>query len=83
MWDPTDLQYFGSIVKLKLCFVNGSGMVLSTVVARYWWEYDSNIKFFTGSKQMREGVNPLKMKRRLPYLKTQSIPHCKHFSSQL
>jgi len=27
--------------------------------------------------------NPLKMKQRLLYLKTQSIPRCKHFSSQL
>jgi len=24
-------------------------------------------------------VNPLKMKRRLLYLKTQFVPHCKHF----
>jgi len=28
-------------------------------------------------------INPLKMKRRLLYLKTQSIPCCKHFSSRL
>jgi hypothetical protein len=27
--------------------------------------------------------NPLKMKRRPLYLKTQSVPRCKHFSSQL
>jgi len=27
--------------------------------------------------------NPLKTKRRLLYLKTQSVPHCKHFSSCL
>jgi len=27
--------------------------------------------------------NPLKTKRRLLYLKTQSIPRCKHFSSRL
>jgi len=26
-------------------------------------------------------VNPLKTKRRLRYLKTQSVPRCKHFSS--
>jgi hypothetical protein len=28
-------------------------------------------------------VNPLKMKRRLLYLKTQFVPRCKHFSSRL
>jgi len=28
-------------------------------------------------------INPLKTKRRLLYLKTQSIPRCKHFSSRL
>jgi len=27
--------------------------------------------------------NRLKMKGRLLYLKTQSVPHCKHFSSRL
>jgi hypothetical protein len=27
--------------------------------------------------------NPLKTKRRLRYLKTQSVPRCKHFSSRL
>lgn len=31
------------------------------VAARYWWEYDSNINFFTGSEQMREGVNVIFM----------------------
>ena len=34
---------------------------------------------------LREGgyINPLKSKRRLLCLKTQSVPHSKHFSSQL
>jgi len=32
---------------------------------------------------MTTTVNPLKMKRRLLYLKTQSVPRCKHFSSRL
>jgi len=27
--------------------------------------------------------NPLKMKHRLLYLKTRSVPRCKHFSSRL
>ena len=30
-----------------------------------------------------DSINPLKTKRRLPYLKTQSVPRCKHFSSRL
>jgi len=29
------------------------------------------------------GFNPLKTKRRLLYLKTQSVPRCKHFPSRL
>ena len=29
------------------------------------------------------GINPLKTKRRLLYLNTQSVPRCKHFSSRL
>ena len=28
-------------------------------------------------------INPVKMKRRPLYLKTQSVPRCKHFSSRL
>jgi len=28
-------------------------------------------------------LNPLKMQRRLLYLKTESVPRCKHFSSRL
>jgi len=28
-------------------------------------------------------INPLKTKRRLLYLKPQSVPRCKHFSSRL
>jgi len=28
-------------------------------------------------------INPLKTKRRLLYLKTQSVPPCKHFPSRL
>jgi len=31
----------------------------------------------------KETFNPLKKKRRLLYLKTQSVPRCKHFSSRL
>jgi len=31
----------------------------------------------------RQGINPLKTKRRLLYLKTQSVPRCKHFSFRL
>jgi len=35
------------------------------------------------SNQMGEIFNPLKTKLRLVYLKTQSVPRCKHFSSRL
>jgi hypothetical protein len=28
-------------------------------------------------------INPLRTKRRLLYLKTQSVPRCKHFSTRL
>jgi len=31
---------------------------------------------------MSWNIDPLKMKRRLLYLKTQFLPHCKHFSFQ-
>jgi hypothetical protein len=31
----------------------------------------------------KENINPLKTKHRLLYLKTQSVPHSKHFSSRL
>jgi len=30
-----------------------------------------------------QNFNPLKTKRRQLYLKTQSVPRCKHFSSRL
>jgi len=32
---------------------------------------------------LSEHINPLKTKRKLLYLKTQSVPRCKHFSSRL
>jgi len=36
------------------------------------------------TKDEREiDINPLKTKRRPLYLKTQSVPRCKHFSSRL
>jgi len=31
----------------------------------------------------KQTINPLQTKRRLLYLKTQSVPRCKHFSSRL
>jgi len=31
----------------------------------------------------KHGFNPLQTKRRPLYLKTQSVPRCKHFSSRL
>jgi len=46
---------------------------------------DINLVLF---KTMQSGsefhlFNSLKTKRRLLYLKTQSVPHCKHFSTRL
>jgi hypothetical protein len=35
------------------------------------------------SRRLSHGINPLKTKRRPLYLKTQSVPRCKHFSSRL
>jgi len=32
---------------------------------------------------VRRHINPLKTKRRLLYLKTQSVPRCKHLSPRL
>jgi len=37
----------------------------------------------TQSDYTRSCINPLQTKRRLLYLKTQSVPRCKHFSSRL
>jgi len=37
----------------------------------------------THSDYTRSCINPLKAKRRLLYIKTQSVPRCKHFSSRL
>jgi len=36
-----------------------------------------------GKYNDRLSINPLQMKRRPLYLKTQSVPRCKHFSSWL
>ena len=38
---------------------------------------------FNGGTRNHCSVNPLKTKRRPLYLKTQSVPRCKHFSSRL
>jgi len=41
---------------------------ISQIAFRFWWRRD---------------INPLKTKHRLLYLKTQSVPRSKHFSSRL
>ena len=43
------------------------------------------ITFCTSSypRRLKTSINPLKTKRRLLYLKTQSVPHSKHFSTRL
>jgi len=45
-----------------------------------------NIPFLTGKRACKciyHYINPLQTKRRPLYLKTQSLPRCKHFSSRL
>ena len=53
-----------------------------------------NLKYMQNLRAPQEGVaplnsmvenslNPLKTKPRLLYLKTQSVPRCKHFSTRL
>jgi hypothetical protein len=46
-------------------------------------EASSNLQQKTLQNAYLPLVNPLKTKRRLLYLKTQSVPRCKHFSSRL
>jgi hypothetical protein len=41
------------------------------VAAQYWCKYDGNIHFFTGSKQMSEGVNVI-----LVDIKIGSVSEC-------
>jgi hypothetical protein len=44
----------------------------------------TNLNVMELCQQEEEGnINPLKTKRRLLYLKTQSVPRCKRFSSRL
>ena len=43
----------------------------------------SFILMVTQCRAVKPCLNPLKTKRRLLYLKTQFVPHSKHFSSQL
>jgi len=42
--------------------------------------YCVRVTFINFSNNM---FNPLQLKRRLLYLKTKSVPRCKHFSSRL
>ena len=64
---------------LKLWKTESISILLQT------WTMDINLVLF---KTMQSGsefhlFNSLKTKRRLLYLKTQSVPHCKHFSTRL
>jgi len=51
------------------------------------WALISNSGIFLENSiaalKVKVKVNPLKTKRRPLYLKTQSVPRCKHFSSRL
>ena len=46
------------------------------------WMFDVIMLFYISLPRW-PNVNPLKTKRRLLYLKTQSVPRSKHFSSRL
>ena len=46
-------------------------------------EMSSDCSEWHGLELIWTGVNTLKTKRRLLYLKPQSVPRCKHFSSRL
>ena len=62
--------------QLQLWRRNGSkGPILDV----YDDDYDTNRNPMDNAQY----INPLKTKRRLLYLKAQSIPRCKHFSSRL
>jgi len=58
----------------------------TTVEPRYYRNQNKITHFltsYTGTKISVTNINPLKPKRRPLYLKTQSVPRCKHFSSRL
>ena len=44
---------------------------------------EEHVCTYTYQTAQRLYINPLKTKRRLLYLKPQSVPRCKHFSSRL
>jgi len=49
-----------------------------------WLKKKSYGQWFSNKQILdSQSVNHLKTRRRLLYLKTQSVPHCKHFSSRL
>ena len=74
---------------------NPSWSVFSPVLESvFYTNCGSNIPRDTGKRKhlcvcveglvcVRSGIDPLKTKRRQLYLKTQSVPRCKHFSSRL
>jgi len=45
--------------------------------------YQRSFAYYNIIKELHGKINPLKTKRRLLYLKTQSVPRCKHFTSRL
>ena len=47
------------------------------------WEDNIEMDFKEAGRERVNCFNPLKTKGRLLYLKTQFIPHSKHFSSRL
>jgi hypothetical protein len=61
-----------NIIQVKLCLERNESFISKIF-----------IKVTQTLNNKRTLINPLQTKRRLLYLKTQSVPRCKHFSSRL
>ena len=69
-------QNTNTIVIFRAAERNGKVLQQKNVAATYF-------RGFSVFYMSQMSINPSKMKLRPLYLKTQSVPRCKHFSSQL
>ena len=78
-FDSYETRYFVFITKTNLLFF------VQDNTSRLFWSACETSKhpFRKNALLCRIAINPFKTKRRLLYLKTQSVPRCKHFSSRL
>ena len=66
---------------ILLCIaLHSNTLLLNTILLLQGYE---NVVYFLHSFRITQHTNPLQTKRRLPDLKTKSVPRSKHFSSQL